>query len=530
MKYFVFRNNTIELFFDKNYVFSGYDDISYVPEEAENYIWFYQVPIKYETEKLLLEVDSYYEKLQLLFNRLPKNKNLIIITLNEVYSVSFSDSDFSLKNTIVSFNKKVQNLAINNTNIKIIDISDFYTSYDKKNLIDWKFYFTSQMIINPKLASDFRKWWNKKLDNISLKRKKCLCLDLDNTLWSGILGEDGIDGIKIGGDYPGKAFLYFQEALIELSKQGIILTICSKNNESDVLELWEKNPFVILKKEYISAYRINWNNKASNIKELADELNIGLDSFVFIDDNPTERELIKNMLPMVTVPDFPVQPYELPIFFKEIVKSYFQVYQITLEDKEKTTQYKANAARKLEAQKFTDYNEYLKSLMIEITITAANDFNITRIAQMTQKTNQFNLTTRRYSDADIREFIAAGSKIWCLSVKDKFGDNGITGAIIIKNNKIDTLLLSCRILGKGIETVFVKVILSLLKKYGMDRIYAEYISTQKNMQVASFYDVLGFNVLSEFEGSKQYELVLSDYNCNVENYYNIIIEMEDTNG
>ena len=146
--------------------------------------------------------------------------------------------------------------------------------------MDWKFYFLSQMGLNPRLANDFKAWLAKKLDQVALKRKKCLVLDLDNTLWGGVLGEDGIDGIKIGGDYPGKAFLYFQEALLELSKSGVILTVCSKNNEQDVLEAWEKNPFIVLKKEHFAACRINWQDKATNIRELAEELNLGLDSFV----------------------------------------------------------------------------------------------------------------------------------------------------------------------------------------------------------------------------------------------------------
>lgn len=523
MKYFVFRNNTLEFFFNKDYVFSGYDDISYLPEDVENFVWFYQVPVKFDTVMLASEVDSFIEKLQLVYNRIPKNKNLIIISLVDLYSVSFSDSDFLLSNAVVKFNSFAKELASNSRNIKFIDFSEFTSGYKKNELVDWKFYFTSQMLLNPKLANSFKNWWNKKIDNISLKRKKCLCLDLDNTLWGGVIGEDGIEGIKIGGDYPGKAFLYFQEALAELTKQGVILTICSKNNETDVLECWKKNPFVILKQNYISAYRINWNDKASNIKELAEELNIGLDSFVFLDDNPTERELVKSMLPMVVVPEFPHQPYELPPFFEMIVKEYFQIYEVTTEDKNKTEQYKANAARKQEEQKFSNYSDYLKSLNIEITIETANDFNIPRIAQMSQKTNQFNLTTKRYSDADIRKILDDGGKIWCISVKDKFGDNGITGTIIIKDDYIDSLLLSCRILGKDIEKAFLKTILSLLKEDGTKFVKAEYRPTQKNIQVADFYDKCGFKLISENSGNKRYELNLLEYDYSIGDLYSIKI-------
>ena len=178
----------------------------------------------------------------------------------------------------------------------------------------------------------------------------------------------------------------------------MILTICSKNNEQDVLEAWDKNPFILLKKDDFSAYRINWTDKVTNIRELADELNIGLDSMVFVDDNPTERELVKQMLPMVSVPDFPEHPYMLLEFFKQLVNDYFKVYSITEEDRKKAEQYKAAASRLRMQKKFADFDEFLESLDIQIIIEAVNEFNIQRIAQMTQKTNQFNLTTKRYTD------------------------------------------------------------------------------------------------------------------------------------
>lgn len=236
----------------------------------------------------------------------------------------------------------------------------------------------------------------------------------------GVLGEDGIDGIKIGGDYPGKAFLYFQEGLLELAKRGVILTICSKNNERDVLDLWEKNPFVLLRKEHFSAWRINWRNKADNIRELSEELNIGLDSLVFVDDNPTERELVRQMLPMVEVPEFPKQPYMLPDFLISLSDRYFRVYSVTEEDRRKTEQYKANASRTQERKKFVDFDQYLQSLEIEMRIEPISSFNVSRIAQMTHKTNQFNLTTRRYSESDLMGFSSEGWLIYCLSVKGSF--------------------------------------------------------------------------------------------------------------
>ena len=525
MKYFIFRNQTIELLFrGKDYKLSGYDDISIIPVEASNYVWFYQVPIKFDADKLADEIDSYIDKLQLVLSQISEGKMLIVISLSDLLGLHYTEANHTIASAIQHFNEYAWELSIQHGNVKVLDFSSFASQYSQKDLIDWKYYFTSQTLLNPRLAPAFQKWWNSRMEAIEMKRKKCLVLDLDNTLWGGVLGEDGCNGIKIGGDYPGKAFVYFQEALLSLSRHGIILTICSKNNEADVLEALEKNPSMVLRKEHFSAYRINWSNKADNIKELAKELNIGLDSFVFIDDNPTERELIKQVLPMVECPEFPSQPYMLMEFFREIVKNYFYVYTITDEDKKKTEQYKANFAREQAAVSFTDMESYFRSLDMRLTIIPADEHNIPRIAQMTQKTNQFNLTTRRYTDADIRQHLKDGWQIWCLGVADKFGDNGITGCIMVKGNTIDSLLLSCRILGKGIEYAFAKTILGLLRQQRGGFLNATYIPTLKNGQVADFYDKLGFCVLHEENGEKNYTISLNDADIVIENYYQIEVK------
>lgn len=525
MKY-VFRNNTVERFFSKDYAFSGYDDISVVPQDSDSYVWWYQVPIKFEQSVLAEEIRGYAQKLGFVLSQIDEKKLFVALTMDILYAVPFTDDDFQLQAAVAEYNNALYAAEASHKNVKVIDITEFTRKYNAADLFDWKFYFMSQMGMNPKLNKEFKAWWEKKMNSISLKRKKCLVLDLDNTLWGGVLGEEGIEGIKIGGDYPGKAFLYWQEALLELSKSGVILTVCSKNNEQDVLDAWEKNPFIVLKKEHFAAYRINWTDKATNIKELAQELNIGLDSFVFVDDNPTERELIKQMLPMVEVPEFPAQPYELMPFFKQLVEDYFKVYSVTDEDKKKTEQYKQNAARAQAQNAFADFDSFLESLDIQITIEAANEFNIQRIAQMTQKTNQFNLTTHRYTDADVRGFVDEGWKVWCISVADKFGDNGITGAIMVKpDGEIDTFLLSCRILGKGIEIAFVKKILAMLAEGGMETLSTKYLPTAKNAQVKDFWEKAGFTCVAETEdGSKEYLLALKDADTEIKEFYHIIIK------
>ena len=476
-------------------------------------------------EILCSEIRGFAQKLSLVLSQIDQTKPFFVLTLDEnAYAVPFT-SGTELVAAVAEYNLALVQVGAEHSHVKLLDIREFTRRYPAQEVFDWKYWFISQMGMNPKFSKAFAEWFQRKLEEVALKRKKCLVLDLDNTLWGGVLGEDGIEGIRLGGNYPGKAFHSFQEALLELSKSGVILTVCSKNNEADVLEAWEKNPFMVLKKDSFATWRINWTDKATNIKELADELNLGLDSFVYIDDNPSERELIKQALPMVEVPVFPTQPYELPVFFKAIVEQYFRVYSVTNEDKKKTEQYKANAQRARVQRSFVDFDAFLESLEIQITIETANEFIIPRIAQLTQKTNQFNLTTKRYTDADIRSFLQNGWKIWCISVADKFGDSGITGCILFNGDTIDTFLLSCRILGKGIEIAFLKTILSLQKEMGVKSIRADYFPTTKNSQVNDFYDRCGFTCIAENpDGKKAYILDLEDADLSLKEYYHIILK------
>lgn len=337
MKTFVFRNHTIEplLGYD-GMTYSGYDDISVVPREVDRYIWFYQVPVNADSAQLAEEIDSYRDKLDLVLAAADEHKPFIILSLVNLFPLTMTGNDTALSEAISAFNSHAARLSRERAGVKWVDFSAFTSRYEADVLINWKYYFMSQTLINPKLVHDFQHWWQRIEQELLFNRKKCLVLDLDNTLWGGVLGEDGIDGIQIGGDYPGKAYTYWQRALLQLSCNGVILAVCSKNNEADVQQAWEKNPAMVLKREHFSALRINWQDKATSMQELAEELNIGLDSMVFLDDNPSERELIKQMLPEVVVPDFPEKPYQLMPFFKSLVESYFRIYAVTSEDRAKT--------------------------------------------------------------------------------------------------------------------------------------------------------------------------------------------------
>ena len=515
MTYFIFRNSTIEpLFTDFNAIFSGYGDVTIGMSDVDYFIWFYLLDLKSDIDSLVDEIDDYYHKIELLLTKIPDSKPLIIFTIEKFNRSRLVNNDFILDEAIYNFNKKIFSLDVKYPNVKIIEISEFISKFRQNELIDWKFYYTSDIILNPKLKLYFNDWFTKKINAINFIRKKCIVLDLDNTLWGGILGEDNVEGILLGNTYPGSAYSDFQKLLLEIQKKGVILTVCSKNNKVDVDEAWEKNPFMILKKEHFSAFRINWKDKVSNILEIADELNIGLDSMVFLDDDPSERELVSKSIPEVIVPELPKQPYLLTDFLLNLYEQYFQVYQLTEEDKNKTQHYLAQKKGKEYKSTFKSYDDYLRNLEIHTQIQNASKFNIPRIAQLTQKTNQFNLTTKRYSEKNISDFVINNHFVACMTIKDKFGDYGITAcAVVLINNdeaEIDTFLLSCRILGKGYENVFISGLLNELIDKGIKKVKAEFRQSNKNMQTENFYDNFGFKLDSINNGIKNYHFICGE--------------------
>lgn len=516
MKYFIFRNNTVERFFSfLDAEFGGYDELSAEQGNYDRYLWFYQAPMILDSFKTQDIIEDYIDKFNFTLSQLSADKQIIAFTISDSFMFKCCNSDFSLKRAVYSYNLNLFDKSAELQNLKVLDIDDFFKRYDISNQIDWKYYYLSQMIYNPKIADAFEQWFVRKLRAIESKRKKCLVLDLDNTLWGGILGEDGIGGIKLGGAYPGNAFSDFQQNLLQASNNGVILTVCSKNNEEDVFEAWEKHADMILRKGNFSTWKINWRDKATNIFELSKDLNIGLDSMVVIDDSPAERELVKVQLPDVEVPDFPKQPYLLRDFYTTIYEDYFQIYTLTKEDKVKTSQYKASFERKSYQTNFRNLDEYIRCLDIKLEIRQATEIDLARVSQMTQKTNQFNLTTKRYTEDQIASFIEGGDLIYCLLVKDKFGDSGMTGLAIIKVNEenktaeIDSCLLSCRILGRQIENTFLAVVLKNVQQKGISRIFAKYIETLKNKQTEDFYSNNGFVLTLQQKGEKYYSYDLS---------------------
>ena len=337
---------------------------------------------------------------------------------------------------------------------------------------------------------------SKYIASIKGRTKKCLVLDCDNTLWGGIIGEDGLSGIALGSTYPGSAFLEFQKEILSLHSRGVILAICSKNNISDVEEVFRDHPAMILKMEHITSWEVNWDNKATNIMRIAKKVNIGLDSILFLDDSRFETELVKEKLPDVQTI---LLPKDKPFEYRWILSALgvFDNPVATNEDKLRTKFYSQDKLRKEELSDNMDLDGYCLSLETELTIGIVTEKTLPRISQQTQKTNQFNLTTYRYSEADISDLVSKpASDIYWISAKDKFGDMGIIGTCILRykgrSALIDTFLLSCRGLGRKIEDKFLEEICYLANKKGMKTVVGEYIPTKKNQQVKTFYERNGF--------------------------------------
>jgi FkbH-like protein len=333
------------------------------------------------------------------------------------------------------------------------------------------------------------------------KNKKCLILDCDNTLWGGILGEDGINGIRIGPNYPGSAYLEFQQEILSLYHRGIIIALCSKNNEPDVWDVIDNHPHMLIKRNHISIAMINWEDKASNIKQIASTLNIGLDSIVFVDDNEFEINLVKEFLPNVETIHL---PKGASTDYRQMLASsgLFDSLAFTNEDKIRSQLYKAEITRKEDQGKFTgDIESYYKTLNMVACLSSANAAVTPRVAQLTQKTNQFNLTTKRYSESDIEAFINSGNAdVIFVELEDRFGNMGIVGCSIISYREdfaeIDTFLLSCRVIGRGLEKVLLSRCIELAKNRNLAKVIGSYIKTSKNGQVADFYVNNGFIIES----------------------------------
>jgi len=349
------------------------------------------------------------------------------------------------------------------------------------------------------------------------KSYKCLVLDLDNTLWGGVVGDDGLAGLVLGqGSALGEAFVAFQDYARELSRRGVILAVCSKNDEANALEPFEKHPEMVLRRGDIACFVANWSNKADNIRSIAQQLNIGIDSLVFVDDNPFERNLVRTELPMVAVPEVGDDPASYARTLADA--GYFESTAISAEDRERSAQYQGNRLRESLKESATDLPSYLRGLEMVLIWRRFDALGLTRIVQLINKTNQFNLRTQRYGEAEVRAVIddpqAFGLQ---LRLTDRFGDNGIIAIVIGKlqgsgDLLIDTWLMSCRVLGRQVEQATLNLMAQEALRLGAKRLVGEYLPTAKNAMVRDHYEKLGFDVVSrEADGRSRAVLELDGF-------------------
>ncbi len=327
------------------------------------------------------------------------------------------------------------------------------------------------------------------------KNKKCLVLDCDNTLWGGVIGEEGIAGIKLGATSPGSAYVEFQAAILDLYHRGILLALNSKNNEADAMEVFQTHPQSLLKPEHFVAKRINWTDKATNLREIAVELNIGVDSLVFVDDNPVECRLVRERLPEVATIELPPDPSRFARLLRDL--TLFDTLTLSDEDRRRSEMYRAESARTKLAASSGSMAEFLASLEMTLRIRRGDAFTIPRIAQLTQKTNQFNLTTRRYAEADIVAMLADDAcDVLSVELSDMFDNAGIIAVALTRDEGddvlIDTYLMSCRVIGRGVEEALLAKLAASARARGRTRLVGEYLPTAKNALVREFYERLGF--------------------------------------
>ena len=356
--------------------------------------------------------------------------------------------------------------------------------------------------------------------------KKCLILDLDNTIWGGVIGDDGLEGIELGHSLGiGKAFTEFQMWVKKLKQRGIIICVASKNNEETAKEPFEKHPDMVLKLDDIAVFMANWETKVDNIRAIQGILNISFDSMVFLDDNPFERNIVRENIPGITVPELPEDPGKYLEYLYSL--NLFETASYSNADKDRTKQYQVEAKRVSLAKTFTNEADFLKSLDMISTVTGFTKFNTPRVAQLSQRSNQFNLRTIRYTETDITS-MAENPDIIDLSftLEDKFGDNGLIAVVIMKKQDeetffIDTWFMSCRVLKRGMENFTLNTMVECAKKKGFKRIIGEYLPTPKNKMVEQHYPNLGFTPLSESPVGSRYVLDVNSYlpkECYIRSY------------
>ena len=452
-------------------------------------------------------------------NPMLASKKIICLNYPEIEDTVFGSyatkvtSSFTYQ--VRKLNMGLMDLSQRYANLFICDIAGLQNKLGRDMMFAPNVYVSTEMVLSidalPYVAS-------RVMDIICAIKgqfKKCLILDLDNTVWGGVIGDDGLEGIQLGhGLGIGKAFTEFQMWVKKLKQRGVIICVASKNNEETAKEPFEKHPDMVLKLEDIAVFQANWETKVDNIRTIQRILNIGFDSMVFLDDNPFERNIVRENIPGITVPELPQDPGEYLEYLYSL--NLFETASYSQADKDRTKQYQVEAQRVSLQKTFSNEADFLKSLDMTSVVSGFNKFNTPRVAQLSQRSNQFNLRTVRYTEADI-EALGQDPDVIDLSftLEDKFGDNGLIAVIIMKKQDeetlfIDTWFMSCRVLKRGMEDFTLNTMIEAAREKGYKRIVGEYLPTPKNKMVENHYPSLGFQKL-EGTPTAQYVLDVEQY-------------------
>lgn len=464
--------------------------------------------------------DDYCKKLTGYWNLISENTSAKIIQTNftEIDDRAFGNYSSKVKDAFIyqirKLNYLVEEAMSERKEVYPLDLLSIQINLGISQFYDSVLYYNAKMAVSIDAIPYIAKNVTDIIKTFKGSFKKGVILDLDNTLWGGVIGDDGLGGIEIGELKTGHVFSDFQRWLKQLKDRGILLCVCSKNNEDTAKEPFEQHEEMVLRLNDFSMFVANWEDKASNIRYIQKSLNIGMDSLVFIDDNPFERNLVRETIPEITVPELPTDPANYLSFLQS--ENLFETASYSSEDKDRTKQYQAEAKRRSLEQEFVSIDDYLINLEMVGEAKPFEPVRYSRIAQLTQRSNQFNLRTIRYTEADI-ERIANDDNYLTIyyTLKDKFGDHGLVSVVILEKKSekdifVDTWLMSCRVLKRGMEEFIINKLVETARNNGFEKIYSEYIETPKNKMVKDIYKTMGF---TETEQSK-YVLNISEYKEN----------------
>ncbi len=476
---------------------------------------------KYNSTPLENQISVFNERIEFIKTIcMTTSSRIIYFNYPEIDDQVFGSYANKLENSFLyqtrRLNMELMNIAQQYPNLFICDIASIQNKWGRDFIFDSSVYVSTEMVLSLDAIPFIAYRTINIIEAAKGYFKKCLILDLDNTLWGGVIGDDGIENIQLGHELGiGKAFSEFQQWILKLKNRGIILAVCSKNNESIAKEPFEKHPEMVLHLDDIAVFVANWENKADNIRKIQSILNIGFDSMVFLDDNPFERNLVRENIPNITVPELPEDPGEYLEYLYSL--NLFETISYSNADLERTKQYQVESQRTALQFSFTNEADFLKSLSMVSEVVPFGSFNIPRVAQLSQRSNQFNLRTIRYTEAEI-EALAQNDQFqnFTFTLADKFGENGLICVIILEKQNphtlfINTWFMSCRVLKRGMENFTLNTIVQYAKTNGFQKIIGEYIPTSKNGMVENHYIQLGFSSIYNTE-RHLFELDVENYN------------------